>query len=270
MKAILIYFFTMILIIQTLKLTAQNINNSYSNNLKSLRENDPNTIENNKKNFFKTSVTSPISMSYTIEYERILNKKLSLAFIFNGMPENNLPFNEFLKKKFGEDEFDRNAIENFRLSSISFSPQLRFYLSKKGFGRGFYIAPFFNHSNFSIKKLPSIFTTTSNAVINIDNSGKFTSNTGGILFGAQWMLGKSLSLDWSIAGPHYGRGSGTLDGVAERDLKIEEQNELKDLWLNSSVSHLIKNVYVNEKGESLQLEGPWGGLKIGISIGFRF
>ena len=269
MKAMLNYLFIIVLCISTFKLSAQIRNNSLSDTilLHDRKESDKKEYANN---FLKINVASLIFKTYSLEYERVLNKKVSVLLTFKTMPESSLPFKNLLKEQFGEDDFTRNAIENFRLSSFSLSPQVRFYLSKKGYGRGFYIAPFYNYSKFSIKKLPSQFKIDSSVLINIDNSGKFSSNTGGILLGAQWMLSKRLSLDWSIAGPHYGSGKGNLIGISERDLTIQEQQELKETWENSSISGSIKSVSVSAKQSVIELDGPWGGLKVGLSLGLRF
>jgi hypothetical protein len=64
-------------------------------------------------------------------------------------------------------------------------------------------------------------------------SGKLTSNTGGLLIGAQWDLGSNLFLDWWILGPSFWSREGDLSGAASTPLTESEQADLRMNWNRS-------------------------------------
>lgn len=223
-----------------------------------------------KRNIVKINLTNIALKNYSVEYERVLNKTISVCLNVRMMPENSLPLKSLFLKLVGDDEFDRNAVENFRLSNYALTPEFRFYLSRKGYGRGLYVAPFYRYATFSIKDLPAEFSSSSGTMISINHVGNFSSHTGGLLFGAQWEFGKRFNIDWSIVGAHYGSGSGELIGLYDRNLTPYEQNELREMLENATIPLTVKTVYVNDKGTKLKLNGAWGGLRTGLSIGLRF
>ena len=77
-------------------------------------------------------------------------------------------------------------------------------------------------------------------------------------------------LDIWIFGPHYGSGKGNFSGASSRLLSKDEQNGLRDQLNSIDIPLTDKTVSVNANGASLQLDGPWGGIRGGISLGFKF
>ena len=86
------------------------------------------------------------------------------------------------------------------MGNYAITPEARFYLGK-GYGKGLYIAVFYRHASYTIDHLPIDYDNDHSLAL----SGKLTANTGGIMLGAQWALGKYMCIDWWIFGPHYGR-----------------------------------------------------------------
>jgi hypothetical protein len=114
------------------------------------------------------------------------------------------------------------------------------------------------------------FTNSSNTESSMLLSGKLTANTGGLLFGAQWALGKRLSLDLWLLGPHYGSGNGNFTGTSGTPLTQLEQDNLRKQLEDFDIPLTKKTVTVNASGATLKLDGPWGGIRSGLSFGFRF
>lgn len=222
------------------------------------------------RNFIKINLTSLALKNYSIQYERVLTKAISVAVAYRTMPATTLPFNNLILNTVGEDQDTKKIIENFRLSNYAFTPEVRFYVGKKGYGRGFYFAPFYRYANFSANNITLDYENNAGATSSIDLPGKLTANTGGLLLGAQWGLGKHMCLDWWILGPHYGSGRGNFSGASTKTLSADEQDDLRDELEDLDIPLTNKTVQVNANGASLKLDGPWGGIRAGISLGVRF
>jgi hypothetical protein len=264
MKPKQLFIITALLVSTTLKLNAQTSDSS------SLNDKETKSKNVHQQNFLKINLTAIALKNYSIQYERVLNKSISVAVSFRTMPTSSIPFKNLILKSVNDDADTKEIIENFRISNFAFTPEVRFYLSKKGYGRGFYIAPFYRYANFKATNLTFDYTNILNQESSIDLAGKLTSNTGGFLFGAQWSLGKHLCLDWWIFGPHYGAGKGTFTGVASKPLTQEEQNDLRQKLEDLDIPLTNKTVNVNANGATLTLDGPWGGVRGGLSLGFKF
>ena len=222
-------------------------------------------------NFIKVNLTGIPLKNYSVQYERAIKRKLSFAIAYRTMPSTGLPFKTQILDAVGTNDPDtKNTIEQLKLSNFAVTPELRLYLSKKGYGRGFYIAPFYRYASFSTNDLLFTFQNALNISRTMNMSGKLTSNTAGLLLGSQWALGKHLCLDLWILGPHYGSGKGDFNGIAGTPLTIEEQNDLRQQLDNIDIPLTNKTVTVTASGASLQLSGPWAGIRSGISFGIKF
>jgi hypothetical protein len=222
-------------------------------------------------NFIKVNLTGIPLKNYSFQYERALKRKLSFAIAFRTMPSTGIPFKAQILDAVGTNDPDtKNTIEQLKLSNFAVTPELRFYLSKKGYGRGFYLAPFYRYASFSTNDLLFTFQNSLNISRTMNMSGKLTSNTGGLLLGSQWALGKHFCLDLWILGLHYGSGKGNFSGVSGTPLTTEEQNDLRQQLNSLDIPLTTKTVTVNANGALLQLSGPWAGIRSGISFGIKF
>jgi hypothetical protein len=223
------------------------------------------------KNFIKTNITSILIKNYSIQYERALNKSISFGISFRIMPTTGLPFKSQILKQVGPDDPDaEDMINSLTISNYAVTPELRFYLGKKGYGRGFYIAPFYRYSSYEAANVAVNFDTDENVQRSIDLSGNITAHTAGLMFGAQWALSKHICLDWWILGPHYGVSSGALNGIPSPALSTDEQAEIRQNLEDIDIPLVKKTVAVSANKVEMTIDGPWAGLRAGISIGFRF
>ncbi|MEP6676998.1 MAG: hypothetical protein ABJA78_17680 [Ferruginibacter sp.] len=222
-------------------------------------------------NFIKVNVTALALKNYAFQYERIINRKFSFALGFRTMPSTGLPFKNQVVDALGADDPEtKTTIENMRLSNFAVTPEFRFYVGRKGYGRGFYIAPFFRYAKFTTHDVTFTYQNTLNVSSTINLSGDITANTGGILFGIQKPLGKHLCIDLWLLGPHYGSGKGDFNGVSSKTLTPDEQNDLRQELNDIDIPLTDKKVTVTSNSASVNLNGPWGGVRSGISFGFRF
>lgn len=224
-----------------------------------------------KKTFLKTSLTGIALKNYSFQIERVVSRKISFAVSLRTMPLSSIPFQKLVLKKIDENDLQtRETIESLRLSNIAITPEMKLYLSKRGYGRGFYISFFYRYARF--KASPLLFEVENSPGVSrkIEFSGTFTANTGGLLFGAQWPIGKSLCLDLWLLGPHYGAGSGLFSSSPSQPLTTNEQNDLRTNLEDLDIPLTKKTISVSANAASLKLDGPWGGIRTGLSFGFNF
>ena len=222
-----------------------------------------------KKNIVKTNVTGYAFRNVNLSYERAIKKWLSINVGFGTMPDGNVPFlNSFVKD--GETEFS-----NVKVSLTNFTIEPRFYLGQ-GYGKGFYIAPYFRHTNFKgnnfIYNYEHQDALGNTEEIPVTINGKTNGNSGGLMVGVQWFLGKKDNwvLDWWIVGAHYGSGKGDFNGTSNRALNQVEQQELKKQLEDLDIPMVKYTVETNDHGARIKMDGPWAGLRSGVSLGYRF
>ncbi len=224
----------------------------------------------------KTNLMGYALGSYSISLERILTKNLSVQVGFSKRPEKSVGF--------GLDKISKE-FEDSKLGSQSFSVDLRWYLSRTGYGHGFYLQPYFRHENHSVKGL-EFGSSSSDALVkdahSYSVSGSLKSNSVGLSVGAQWLIGKkkNILIDWTILGVHYGwSGKTELIGTYKGELKEEalkaKEDYKKDVENFISDLPFVKGqVNFDESKDGLtiktQLTHPYVFLRGGLSVGFRF
>jgi hypothetical protein len=222
-------------------------------------------------NLFKINLAPLLLKSYSLQYERILNRKFSVAVQYRVMPETGIPFkSSVLKLIDNQDPESKKTIEDFKMSNYAITPEVRIYLSRKGFGRGFYIAPFYRYASFTANNFDIFFSDENNAQQSIKMSGKVNANTFGLAMGVQSAIGKHVVLDIGFFGPHYGSGKGEFKGTSSHSLSAAEQNDLRSQLEGINIPLTNNTVEVNASNASLKLDGPWGGMRFTFGVGVRF
>lgn len=220
--------------------------------------------------FVKINLAGIAVKNYSIQAERTINKKFSAAVSFRTMPNTAFPFRSQISNLLGDNSSNtKDLINNLEISNFAITPEVRMYLGK-GYGRGFYIAPFYRYASFATNTLKVNFTGENGTPNSLNLSGTLHTNTAGILVGAQWAVGKSFCIDWWIAGPHYGAGKGNFIGASTKSLSQREQDELYKQINNLNIPFANKTVNVNAGGATMDLNGPWAGVRTGLSFGVKF
>src|SRR5688572_5209106 len=131
-----------------------------------------------QRNFVKLNLTSLALKNYSVQYERVINKTISLAISFRTMPGTTLPFkNKILQIIGDEDKETAEILNSLQLSNFAFTPEMRIYVGRKGYGRGFYIAPFYRYASFKVDQFIFNYENSLGEENNISLSGKLTANT---------------------------------------------------------------------------------------------
>jgi hypothetical protein len=220
-----------------------------------------------KKNVVKINLPALAFKNISLEYERAIGKRTSLAANVHFIPFGKLPFQNTFKDLGNNSDVQ---YDQFKLGSFGIVPQLRYYVGKKGALHGFYIGPFFSYNNYKMN-LPIKYTSGTTTKTGIFD-GKLNTITGGLQIGAQFSLGKNVVLDWWIFGPNYGSASGTLTFTTAltNQEKTDLQADLDQLKADAPLN-TIKSATATNSGASIVAKGPWGGLRgLGFSFGFRF
>lgn len=222
------------------------------------------------KHLVKWNVAALALKNYSFQYERAIGRKTSLALGLRFMPKSSMPFSTLLKNGIDDDQ-TWESIKDFKTGNFSITPEFRYYFGESVF-QGFYVAPFVRYARYNAD-LPFNYEYQQNGTSikgKMDFSGGVDTFTGGVLIGAQWSLSKSISLDLWIIGPNYGFASGNIAG--KKTLNSMEQDELRKA-LNDDFSDLplVKTKStVDSNGAKIDFDGPWAGLRSGLSIGYRF
>lgn len=222
------------------------------------------------KNLVKWNFAAVALKNYSFQYERAIAKKISVGLGFRFAPKSDVPFSSKVEELI-DDEETWNSIKDFKTGNFAITPEIRFYMGK-GVFRGFYLAPFVRYSKYTAE-VPYTFeveiTPGTTREETIPLNGDVTALTGGLLFGAQWKLSKLVYLDWWILGPNYGTSSGSI--VGKKTLTPQEQDALRESLVDLEDLPVVKTTStVNGEGAVVDFDGPWAGLRAGLSIGFRF
>lgn len=223
------------------------------------------------QNMLKLNLPGVAINTYSLQYERVLTRKFSFALAFRTMPNGLLPLRDKIIDKANITDPDViSTMGVLKMSNTAITPEMRFYLSKRGRGRGFYIAPFYRYSKYTVSNMEFTIEDSPGNTRKIGLGGSLTSNTAGLLFGAQWRIAKILCLDFWFFGPHYGNGTGSISGTSSIPLTTNEQNDIRDQLNNIDIPLTTKTVTVNSSGASMSLKGPWAGIRTGLCLGIKF
>jgi hypothetical protein len=238
-------------------------------------ENDYTVSDKTSMNFIKLNLTSLAMKNFSLQYERVLTKRISAAASFSLMPERNLPGVDLLIKGVGMfiDELDaetEDIIRNVLISSYTITPEIRFYPGKKGYGTGFYLSLFYRYGHHEVSNVSIPYTNDEDEDITINTAATITSHTGGFLMGYQWALGKHMCLDWQMFGPHFGVSSGDFLGVPSSPLSAQDQMDIEDEFSEIDSSLLDLTVEATADEVKMTSDGPWGGIRFAVSIGVKF
>lgn len=240
------------------------------------------SAESTGKNMVKFNVLPLLGGKFAFEYERHITDRISAGATISLRPERKLPFQSTVQDLVDDEDLNK-LIHEFKSSNFSFSPEVRFYLSKRGLFRGFYMAPYVKYASYKASVPFDFDVTVEEAGIplytrteTIPLKGTITSFTGGFSMGFNFKLSRQFHLDWRLIGPGYGSGKGKVSGTMA--LNADEQQALRegmeDLKVDMSDLPLggIKMEYdIRDNGADIHIKrSPWAGIRTGLSIGYRF
>jgi hypothetical protein len=248
-------FFTKTLVLLCLLACTHPIHAQLSDSLKQAKP---------KRHFFKVNLAG---LSLNGQYEWAFAKRFSIVAGYRSLPQGKMPFRKFIPTT---DVNMRESLDKLTFSSSSITPEIRLYTGKKGYGRGFYLAPFYRKAEYNAKGLGIEYVKDNGDRGTMNMTGTIKGETFGLMLGAQWTLGKLFCLDWQILGPHIGKSTGGLYGQSTIPLSITEQADMRQSLESIDIPFINESVSVDATKSVLEMKGPWAGIRTGISLGFRF
>lgn len=221
------------------------------------------------KTLVKVNITGLALRNFSFATERVLNKHISLVAGIGFIPNGGIPYASTISKLANDSS---GFINNVQMNAFSSTLEMRIYTGA-GYGKGFYIAPYYRFEKYNFDKIKFDYETNGSPQTVLLN-GKLSSNSGGILIGYQWLIGKSKNfvLDWSILGLHYGGSKGSVFGETTQNMTAQEQQDLKD-GIDGNLGNIpmIKHTTtVTSNTVNIDINGPWAFIRSGVSFGFRF
>jgi hypothetical protein len=217
------------------------------------------------KNVVKLNLFALLLKNITVQYERAVSKKISVAATFRFMPKGSIPFKSSVKSLLDDPETERQ-VESFTIGNKAVMPEVRFYLGKQGALHGFYIGLFASIAHYDAAL--NYEYEDDGITKTIPLAGSINTFTGGFMLGIHKTLGKRVKLDWWLLGPNYGSSKGNITG--KKIMDAEEQQSLRD-GIEEMDIPVIKYTYeVDGNGATVNFKGPWAGMRTGICLGINF
>jgi hypothetical protein len=170
------------------------------------------------------------------------------------------------------DPDEKETIKNLLISNYAITPEVRYYLGKKKYGNGLYLSLFYRYGSFNLNNI--VYDSEEGEGPTMDATADVKSHTGGLMIGSQWALGKYVCLDWWILGPHFGVSSGDVIALSSDPLDQEDQQDIRDNLNDDLVEADIPmfdyKISTTSDQVKLNFNGPWGGLRFGLSFGVKF
>lgn len=219
-------------------------------------------------NLVKINLPSLVLNNVSLQYERLLMRKISVAVGLRFMPERKLPFANTLLNVLGEpDPQVRDLLDFTRIDGFAITPEFRFYLGS--YGKGVYLAPFLRYETFGLHS--RLQFSTGDNVYPIQFDGRFSRIGGGILLGAQHKLARQFYLDWWITGPYVGSAKTSLKAqgfeIAEEDYDEYVQYinglEIQDGFYKTKIEMSRTHAHISANG-------ILPAVRFGLALAYRF
>lgn len=223
------------------------------------------TTEEDGKNMIKLNLSAFVFKGFNLQYERQVSKKVTIAAGYGLIPVSSIPFKSYLQKEVYIPNVD---VSSYRAGNSVFTPEVRFYVGKKGAFHGFYLAPYTRLGFYKING-PVRYSNSLGEDRNAHFSGKFTAITGGLLIGSAWRISGRFYFDWWIVGASFGGEKGNFTTIAA--LTPDDQASLKKNLNSISLEGVQLTSAVNGNGAIIKTSGSMVGLRgLGINFGMRF
>lgn len=222
------------------------------------------SAQSGSKNVAKVNLSAFTFKGYGLQYERQISKRFTAAIGYGAIPYGTIAYQSVIESY--TEDVDAE-IGKFKLGTSIITPEIRYYVGRKGAFHGFYLAPYARISSYKMQVPVSFGSATSERTALFD--GKINNTTGGLMIGSQFKLSKLLYLDWWILGASIGSAKGNL--VATTPLNPLEQQELRNQINNIEIPFTEIRSDVNSTGATITTTGSIAGARgLGINLGFRF
>ncbi|HLO44325.1 MAG TPA: hypothetical protein VK175_08340 [Leadbetterella sp.] len=236
-----------------------------------------------QKNAIKFNVAGPLTQTYSLQYERMLTKKLSFNNTFFYRQKSLIPLGtqvDTLAKRYGVGitgiKFKYIFMNEARVGVRGYAPELRYYIGKKK-NRPF-VALFGQYEDFDMAVPASLAVLYKGLIVDVKTPVNFTFNTisGGLLVGKQWKWNR-MGVDLVVIGPHFGKAK-AFYAVAQTEL-LSKLSEDEKVYLKDKITERfgLSGEYfaLDIAGEKAEIKSvkpvPYLGIRgLGLNLSYSF
>lgn len=228
------------------------------------------------KQVIKLNLTQLALTNISLQYEYGFHKNFSAALGVGYLIPRNIPSQIFTPSS------NAQGYQLPKFGGWAVTPELRIYPGKKvnhQAPHGFYLAPYFRYSKYTLQAtyIDSVNVSTSHTY---DVKATYAGFTGGLMIGAQWIIGKHFSIDWWIAGGGAGLAKFSIDAKAvdgSLNMSSQEQSDLKN-DINNNINELgsfgkgTVNITTTSNSAAVRITGlPMTSIRaFGLCLGYAF
>jgi hypothetical protein len=235
-------------------------------------------------NLIKVNLSSFAIRSYSAQYEKILNRKVSFSFGVGYRPSSLVPFPEETNGlvKFVDRQIDYISLDNTRpkestAKGYQITPEIRYYLGNKDAPYGFYLAIYgrYNHINAIVPVEMNLEYNNLPVSLRLPVDTKVNTYAGGLMLGRQFKLGNRFTFDCNLIGLSFGKL--TVHGESLQNLSSFDndfQNRLRARVIDDfKIDEGVFDVSVNNQGifmDALKNLNYYNIRTLGFNLGFKF
>jgi uncharacterized protein DUF3575 len=226
-----------------------------------------------KHNGIKINVYSLFINNYSVSFERLIGRKISVQLGYRYQPYNYLmenPFGRFLTKKGAPIDY---AYYNFKTSNNTFTLDFKFYTGKKPGMQGLWFGAFGRYAMFDADNTDFNYITESDVEYKVPLVSNFHAWGGGIIAGRQWIIKKLITVEYTLGFQLCEFGGSVISHKDLSGLTAQQKGEVKadisDLFFINDKSY-ISNLIVDDKGVNGQITGPFLGIRSALTVGIIF
>ncbi len=240
--------------------------------------------QEDRKKVIKINLSAATLSAATIQYEKVLGNRFSVAVGVGFRPQFLLPFTsesskyiELADKKIDYIKLDNVKKAESKIGLFHVTPELRYYFGKQQAPFGFYLSVFGKYNNFQGKVPVFIDTDYKNLPIRLELpvDTKLQTYSGGLMFGKQFRLGNRFTFDWYIAGGHFGRAKVHAESIQNLSTYDDAfRTKLRDRIISTfALNEDYLNLVVDANGVVIDNSLPLKYLNLrgfGFNLGYRF
>lgn len=224
-------------------------------------------------NVVKLNIPSLLFKTVAVQYERKLNKRFSVALGVMYRPKSSFFLYKFMADSasyFGLGPETTQMFRTARYSSLSFTPELRYYLKKRA-PKGLYLAPFLRLRREVNSFAFNYDESNTNPSVRRTGQVDVRDNTfgGGLLFGYHLVSKKKFTIDLWFAGPWFGKVGSKITAP----LNTANINSFDKAIIESKLANITNLDQLNWTSKGIESRTSRSGLgfrMFGINLGWNF
>jgi Protein of unknown function (DUF3575) len=241
-------------------------------------------ISYSQDQILKVNLSSFAIKSASVQYEKVLNRRVSFNLGVGYRPMALIPFPSQTNGlvKFVDERIDYISLDNTRpkeseAKGYQITPELRFYLGNNEAPTGFYIAVYgrYNHINAIVPVEMELEYNSLPVSLKLPVDTKVNTYSAGLMIGKQFKLGNRFTFDCNLIGLSVGKL--TIHGESLQDLgnfNEDFHNRLKAKVIDGfKIDESVFDVAVNKNGiymDALKSLQYINVRTLGFSLGYRF